>query len=158
MDKRFTRITLAVLCLSLANTVATAQESKPATPPVATEAAVATAPADHPFSKVKPGMSFNEAVEILGKPTAENAYCTGKHRIPFYSGSDKAYTEYLYKGQGKVYFYTRITTFSMFHGAVNSCTPKEPYELATVEYNPNETGVVAKEGAEVKKEPAEAAK
>ena len=158
MDKRFTRITLAAFCLSLANTVAIAQESKPATPANATEPAAASAPADHPFSKIKPGMSFDETAAILGKPTAERSYCTGKHRIPFYSGSDKAYTEYFYKGQGKVYFYTRISTFSMFHGAVNSCTPKDPYELATVEYNPNETGVAPKEGTEVKKEPAEAAK
>ena len=55
-------------------------------------------------------MSFDETVAILGKPSAEKAYCTGKHRIPFYFGSDKAYTEYLYKGQGKVYFYTIIRT------------------------------------------------
>lgn len=158
MNKSFTRITLAVLCLSLTNAVALAQDSKPETPPVAAEPAAASAPADHPFSKIKPGMSFDETVAILGKPTAETAYCTGKHRIPMYFGSDKAYTEYLYKDQGKVYFYTRISTFSMFHGAVNSCTPKEPYELATIEYNPNETGVVPKTGSEAKKETAEAAK
>jgi len=116
------------------------------TPAEGIEAVKGNPPADHPFAKLTPGMSFDEAVAILGKPTGERSYCTGKHRIPFYMARDKAYTEYYYKGQGKVYFYTRVSTFSAFHGAVNSCTPKDPFELAGAEFNPGETGEVPPEG------------
>lgn len=151
MNHRFARITAAALCLSLPVAATLADEAKPA------EAAPVTGnpPADSPFALIKPGMKFDETVALLGKPTSERAFCTGKHWIPFYSGRDRAYTEYYYQGQGVVVFYTDISSFGI--GRYKTCTPKEPIELAEVHFNPNETGIAPKDGEEAKKEPATAA-
>ena len=145
---------LAALCLSLNLPVALAEEAKPAEaekPPV-----TGNPPADSPFAKVKPGMKFDEAAAILGKPTSERAFCTQKHYILFYMGRDRAYTEYYYKDQGVVVFYTDISTWGI--GRYKHCTPKQPTELAEVHYNVDETGVAPKDEGEAKKETAEAAK
>jgi outer membrane protein assembly factor BamE (lipoprotein component of BamABCDE complex) len=153
MKNRFTRITLAALCLSLTLPALAADEKPPAEgdQPVVT----GNPPDDSSFARIKPGMRFADAAAILGKPTSEYAYCTGKHTIPFYFGSDKARTNQHFKGQGVVIFYTAISTFGI--GRYKSCTPKQPLEVAEVHYDINETGV-ASESEEPKKEPAEAAK
>ncbi len=153
MNFRFTRITVAALCLSLALPVLATDEAKPADG----EAAVVTGnpPADHPFARIKPGMSFNDAAAILGKPTAERAFCTGKHHIPFYFGRDRAYTEHYFKDQGVVVFYTEPNIYGW--SRVKSCSPKAPFEVAEVHYNPIETGVAPKEGEERPKPQTQAA-
>lgn len=154
MSVRFTRITVAALCLSLTLPALAADEAKPAEG----EAPVVTGnpPAEHPFARIKPGMSYDEASKILGKPTSETAFCTGKHTIPFYFGSDKARTNQHFKGSGVVIFYTNISTWGI--GRYKSCTPKEPLEVAEVHYDVNESGVASPEAEEAKKEPAQAAK
>ena len=150
---RIAAITLSV-SFSLATPAALAQEKK------AEEAAAAVVtgnpPADHPFAKIKPGMKFDEAVAILGKPTGERAFCTGKHYIPFYFGRDRAYTVYYYKEQGVVVFYTDISVWGI--GAYKNCKPTTPTELAEVHFNANEAGTAPKEGEERQKTPAEAPK
>lgn len=153
MRNSFARLTVAALCLSLTLPAIAADEKKPAEgeQPVVT----GNPPADSPFAKIKPGMKFSEAAAILGKPTSEYAYCTGKHAIPFYFGIDKARTNQHFKGQGIVIFYTDISSFGI--GRYKSCTAKEPLEVAEVHYDANETGVAA-ESEDAKKEPAQAAK
>jgi hypothetical protein len=42
--------------------------------------------------------------EILGAPTSQNTYQTGKAWIPYYYGPDTARTEWKYKGEGRVVF------------------------------------------------------
>lgn len=146
MEQPLFHIVLAAVCLSLGASTALAQDNKPAES--ADKAAAdddihvikGNPPSDQPFGRIRLGMKFAEAVDILGKPTSERSYCTGKHRIPFYYGRDRAYTEYYYKGQGKVYFYTEFSSISAFHGAVKTCTPTTPFELAGVEFNPAESG------------------
>ena len=152
MKPAFARITLAALCLSLAIPALAADDKK-----AADEAAIVTGnpPADHPFARIKPGMKYSEAAAILGKPTSESSYCTGKHAIPFYFGVDKARTNQHFKGAGVVIFYTDISTFGI--GRFKSCTPKEALEVAEVHYDPNESGN-ANADASATKEPAEAAK
>jgi outer membrane protein assembly factor BamE (lipoprotein component of BamABCDE complex) len=154
MKHGFTRITaVAALCLACTLPALAANEEKPAEG----EQAIVTGnpPADSPFAKIKPGMKFAEAAAILGKPTSEYAFCTGKHAIPFYFGMDKARTNQHFKGQGIVVFYTDISSFGI--GRYKSCTAKEPLEVAEVHYDVNETGI-APESEEAKKEPAQAAK
>ena len=92
MKPSVTRITLAALCLSLTSPVLLAEEKK--ADETAADSVTGNPPADSPFAKVKPGMTFKDAVAVLGKPTSERAFCTGKHHIPFYFARDRAYTEY----------------------------------------------------------------
>lgn len=56
------------------------------------------------FTKLKIGMSQNEVKDLIGNPTDEGVYITGKAFIPFYFGSDKARWEMAYKGQGRLIF------------------------------------------------------
>jgi hypothetical protein len=151
VNYRFARITTAALCLSLPVATTLADEAKPA------EAAAVTGnpPADSPFAKIKPGMTFEETVAILGKPTSERAFCTGKHWIPFYGGRDRAYTEHYFQGQGVVVFYTDIRSFGI--GRYKTCSPTTPLELAEVHYDANASGIAPKDAPEPKKEPATAA-
>ncbi|WP_035384551.1 hypothetical protein [Ferriphaselus sp. R-1] len=137
--RHFRFAALLGLCLTLPCTTALADADKTEkSEDDPTLAIRGNPPADHPFAKLKRGMKFSEAVEILGKPTSERSFCTGKQHIPFYMGPDKGRTEYFYKGQGKVIFFTQVSVFGMFH--VNKCTPKDPFEVAGAEYNPNESG------------------
>lgn len=156
MTASLTRI--AAITLSLAVSVAApaviAQEKK--ADAAADGSVTGNPPAEHPFAKVKPGMKFEEAIAILGKPTSERAYCTGKHHIPFYFGRDRALTEYYYKDQGIVVFYTEASIYGW--SRVQSCSPKAPFELGEIHYNPNEAGVAPKEGETRPKTPAEAPK
>ena len=154
MNSRKTSITAVALCLSLTMAVAMAEEKKP----VEGDAQTVTGnpPADSTFAKVKPGMKFDEAATILGKPDAISAYCTGKHTIPFYFGNDKARTNQYFKGQGTVIFFTEVSTWSV--GRYKHCSPKDPIEVAEVHYDPNEGGVAPKEREEAKKDPAQAEK
>lgn len=64
------------------------------------------APAGSKLAKVTPGMTEAEVREILGPPTSQNNYETGKKWIPGYGAFAKdAYrTEFVYKGVGLVTF------------------------------------------------------
>jgi hypothetical protein len=169
MNSQFTRFACAALFTIAAVPAAVAQDDKSkaaeVTPGDDIHAIRGNPPADSSFGKLKLGMKPDEVIAVVGKPDSERSYCTGKHRIPFYLGRDRAYAEYYYKGQGKLYFYSEFSEFKMFRGAVHTCSPTKPFELAGVEYNVNESGIAPKEGGdakkdgeEAKKEPAEAAK
>lgn len=143
MKKTFTLIAISALSL-LVNVSAHAEDAPAAASNADPNAIKGNPPADQPFGKLKIGMKYDEAMAILGKPTAERGYCTGKQRIPFYMGRDRAFTEYAYKGQGKVYFYSDLSTITALHGAIHSCSAKDPFELARIEYDPNDPGEVSK--------------
>ena len=73
--------------------------------PVAEPAAKGTPPpADSPLAKVKPGMRPEEVVAVLGAPSRQSAYPTGKAFAPFYYGPDRWRSVYYYKGKGRVVF------------------------------------------------------
>jgi len=101
------------------------KEPAPAAQPAA---ATAPPPASSPLSKIKVGMSEQEVREILGPPTAENEYVSGKAFIPFYYGPDRSRRGYFYKGMGRVVF---------SGGSGFNRTGK----VSRVEYDPSETGV-----------------
>jgi hypothetical protein len=56
------------------------------------------------FSKLQIGMSMRQAVDLVGQPTDQGAYITGKAWIPFYFGSDRHRYEMVFKNQGRLIF------------------------------------------------------
>lgn len=56
------------------------------------------------FTKLKIGMPMKEVTDLIGQPTDQGAYVTGKAWIPFYFGSDRHRYEMIYKGQGRLIF------------------------------------------------------
>lgn len=56
------------------------------------------------FGKLQIGMSMQQAVNLIGQPTDQGAYMTGKAWIPFYFGSDRHRYEMVYKNQGRLIF------------------------------------------------------
>jgi outer membrane protein assembly factor BamE (lipoprotein component of BamABCDE complex) len=56
------------------------------------------------FTQLKIGMSMRQVVDLVGQPTDQGAYITGKAWIPFYFGSDRHRYEMVYKGQGRLIF------------------------------------------------------
>jgi hypothetical protein len=56
------------------------------------------------FSKLQIGMSMRQAVDLVGQPTDQGAYVTGKAWIPFYFGSDRHRYEMVFKNQGRLIF------------------------------------------------------
>jgi hypothetical protein len=90
---------------------APAQQAAPAKP---APTKGAPAPAGSKLAKVQKDMSPEQVREIMGAPTSEKSYVTGKAFIPYYYGADAGTnTEWAYKGVGRVVFgvnkYTRST-------------------------------------------------
>ena len=56
------------------------------------------------FTKLQIGMGINQVIALVGTPTDQGSYMTGKAWIPFYFGSDKYRIEYVYKNQGRLIF------------------------------------------------------
>jgi hypothetical protein len=56
------------------------------------------------FTRLQIGMSIRESTDIVGPPTDQGAYITGKAFIPFYFGSDRHRYELVYKGEGRLIF------------------------------------------------------
>jgi len=94
-----------------------------------TVATASPAPPGSPLSKIHLGMTKKQVSDILGHPTDENSYSTGKAWIPFYFGNDARRTSWYYKGLGAVVF----ADGNVFGGGAP--------EVVRVDYNPNETGV-----------------
>ncbi|MEE9346068.1 MAG: hypothetical protein V3U88_10730 [Methylococcales bacterium] len=85
-------------------------------------------PAGSPFSKIDIGMPMGQVNDIIGSPSDQSSYATGKAFIPFYYGSDTARIEAYYKGQGRITF----TGGSGFGG--------KSYKVYRIIYDPNENG------------------
>ena len=49
-------------------------------------------------------MGMKQVTDMVGQPTDQGSYATGKDWIPFYFGSDTYRTELVYKGQGRLIF------------------------------------------------------
>ena len=73
-----------------------------ATPPA--RVPQAAAPASGPLAAVRPGMDAAQVQRLVGAPTSERPFITGKAFIPWYFGPDRTRTAYYYKGQGRVIF------------------------------------------------------
>jgi hypothetical protein len=56
------------------------------------------------FTQLELGMGMRQVMDLIGPPTDQGAYVTGKAFIPFYFGSDRYRHELAYKGQGRLVF------------------------------------------------------
>jgi len=56
------------------------------------------------FTQLQIGMSMRQVIDIVGPPTDQGAYITGKAFIPFYFGSDRSRFELIYRSQGRLIF------------------------------------------------------
>ncbi|WP_200954324.1 hypothetical protein [Rhizobacter sp. Root1221] len=56
------------------------------------------------FNKVQFGMGMKQVTDLVGQPTDQGAYVTGKAFIPFHFGGDTYRHELLYKGVGRLVF------------------------------------------------------
>ncbi len=56
------------------------------------------------FTQVQIGMSRAQVQSIVGQPTDQGAYVTGKAWIPWYFGADRYRHELAYKGMGRLIF------------------------------------------------------
>jgi len=86
------------------------------------------APPNSPLAKVQLGMGKKQVRDLLGSPTDENSYSTGKVWIPFYFGNDARRTSWYYKGLGRVVF----ADGNAFGGGTA--------EVIRVDYDPTESG------------------
>jgi YD repeat-containing protein len=86
------------------------QQSAPAEKPAAAPAKAAppkgaAAPAGSKLAKVTNDMSPQQVQEIMGAPTGQARYPSGKSFAPFQYSNDSGWrTEYKYKGEGRVVF------------------------------------------------------
>lgn len=84
---------------------ATPPLAQAATPPPPQETKPDYTPAPgSKLAKVTKGMTTAQVIEVMGTPTSEGSYVTGKAFIPYYYGSDTSRMEYRYAGQGRVVF------------------------------------------------------
>jgi hypothetical protein len=56
------------------------------------------------FTQLKIGMPMKQVMDLVGQPTDQGAYITGKAFIPFFFGGDRYRHELVYKGQGRLIF------------------------------------------------------
>jgi hypothetical protein len=86
------------------------------------------APPDAAFNKLQIGMSMRQVVDLVGPPTDQGGYITGRAFIPFYFGSDRHRFEMAYKGKGRLVF------------AGGSLYDFSGGNLIWIIHNPNDTG------------------
>jgi hypothetical protein len=56
------------------------------------------------FAKLKIGMTIEEVFRLIGMPSGQSNYPTGKSHIPFYHGADRWRQEAIYNGHGRLVF------------------------------------------------------
>ncbi|HEX5127594.1 MAG TPA: hypothetical protein VFW00_12690, partial [Rhodocyclaceae bacterium] len=56
------------------------------------------------FNKLQIGMSMKQVTDLIGQPSDQGVYITGKAFIPFYFGGDKHRYELVYKNVGRLTF------------------------------------------------------
>lgn len=100
-----------------------------ANPPADSTTAATPAPGSK-FSKLQVGMHSREVMDLIGSPTDQKSYQTGKAWIPFHFGGDNYRTEYHYKGEGTL-------TFSA--GGLNDMGSEK---LIKINPNPQESGYI----------------
>jgi hypothetical protein len=59
---------------------------------------------DSKFTGLRIGMPMKQVTDLIGEPTDQGAYVTGKAFIPFFFGGDQYRYEMAYKGQGRLVF------------------------------------------------------
>jgi hypothetical protein len=99
------------LCAAMATTAHAGEAGAQATPPAVAEDATITPAAEESrptatefFAQIKPKMTPERVMELLGAPSRISSGQSGKGWIPFYHGSDLNRVYWSYKGLGIVVF------------------------------------------------------
>jgi hypothetical protein len=119
----------AILALSTFLGACAARQSAPEPPPQPAVAAEPV-PSGSPLARIQTGMTYEDVTNILGPPTTQIVYPSGKAWIPYYYGNDIMRSAYFYKGLGRITFASGNQFGAGRAGAVEK-----------VEYDPNETGI-----------------
>ncbi|MEO7056123.1 MAG: hypothetical protein ABI281_09685 [Caldimonas sp.] len=56
------------------------------------------------FTRLQIGMSMRQALNLVGQPSDQGVYITGKSFIPFYFGADRNRYEMVFRNQGRLIF------------------------------------------------------
>jgi len=92
-------------CQTSTRSEGSTRTTEPAAKSSDAEAAVVGTPAKNSkFTKLQMGMGVQQVTDLIGQPTDQGAYITGKAFIPFYFGGDRYRHELRYKGQGRLVF------------------------------------------------------
>lgn len=89
------------------------------------------------IARLRPGMTYTEALGIMGKPNAETVNNTGKAWIPTYNGTDRWRHYLAYKGQGVLVFAGAAGGEIAEISRAKSYTPDV---LIQIVHNPKDTG------------------
>ncbi|WP_418117011.1 hypothetical protein [Variovorax sp. 350MFTsu5.1] len=89
------------------------------------------------IAQLRPGMTYAEALKIMGKPNAEAVNNTGKAWIPTYDGTDRWRHYLAYKGQGVLVFAGAAGGEIAEISRTKSYTPDV---LIQIVHNPKDTG------------------
>jgi len=79
-----------------------APAATPAATPSSTQGTTYESKADPRLASIKEGMTSDQVIEILGQPTSQQNYVTGKAWIPYYYGTDTSRVDFKYTGVGRV--------------------------------------------------------
>ena len=127
--KSFPLRVAAIFALTATFGACAARQSTPeAAPPP--EVAAQPIPAGSPLAKIQNGMTYQDVTNILGAPTSQIVYPSGKAWIPYYYGNDVMRSAYFYKGLGRITF-----------ASGNQFGAGRAGSVEKVEYDPNESGV-----------------
>jgi hypothetical protein len=121
-----TTLAAVMILLGACSGQTTRHEGTAATP----EASAGPIPASSPLAQITLGMTFKAVRGLLGPPTDETSYPTGKAFIPFYFSDDARRAEWYYKGMGRVTF-----------AAGNVFGGRSEGDVIRIEYDPSEIGV-----------------
>jgi hypothetical protein len=89
------------------------------------------------IAQLRPGMTYAEALKIMGKPSAETVNNTGKAWIPTYNGTDRWRHYLAYKEQGVLVFAGAAGGEIAEISRTRSYTPDV---LIQIVHNPKDTG------------------
>jgi hypothetical protein len=89
------------------------------------------------IAQLRTGMTYAEAIKIMGKPNAETVNNTGKAWIPTYNGTDRWRHYLAYKGQGVLVFAGAAGGEIAEISRTKSYTPDV---LIQIVHNPKDTG------------------
>jgi hypothetical protein len=103
VSSQFVRPVASAAPAAAAPAAAPAAAATPAPDPAKKETARPATPGT-PLARVTAGMTEAQVIEILGAPTSQQNYVTGKAFIPMYYGTDTSRMDYRYKGVGIVVF------------------------------------------------------
>ena len=100
-------------------------ESAPAKSPAVKKVRI---PRKSRFARVTIGMTMKQVYDLIGRPTDQRVFPTGKNFIPFYYGDDGVRMAAFYRGEGRIIF-SGVSGFG-----------ERVYKVVDIEYDPSENG------------------